>query len=125
MSRTSPSCWERGRPFIFCGNGDRAGLHRLAYNFKDEVIVYGSSYIGTQAIIKFLIAATFSPRGCRLSHRQRLSNTWVVENGRLNVSAAKIVSAATSTTLAEPVWAGVFQGFVFGSMDTVETVAEG
>jgi hypothetical protein len=30
-----------------------------------------------------------------------------------------------STTLAESVCSGVFQGFVFGSMDTVETAAEG
>ncbi|KJC49391.1 amidohydrolase [Bradyrhizobium sp. LTSP885] len=30
--------------FIFCGNGDSAGLHHPAYNFNDEAIVYGSSY---------------------------------------------------------------------------------
>ena len=30
-----------------------------------------------------------------------------------------------STTLAESICASVFQGFVFGSMDTVETAAEG
>jgi len=30
-----------------------------------------------------------------------------------------------STTLADSVCAGIFQEFVFGSMDTVETAAEG
>jgi amidohydrolase len=30
--------------FIFCGNGDSAGLHHPAYNFNDDAIVYGSSY---------------------------------------------------------------------------------
>ena len=30
--------------FIFCGNGDSAGLHHPAYNFDDEAIVYGTSY---------------------------------------------------------------------------------
>jgi amidohydrolase len=30
--------------FIFCGNGDTAGLHHPAYNFNDEAIVYGTSY---------------------------------------------------------------------------------
>ncbi|MEH2568424.1 M20 aminoacylase family protein [Bradyrhizobium sp. AZCC 2289] len=30
--------------FIFCGNGDTAGLHHPAYNFNDDAIVYGTSY---------------------------------------------------------------------------------
>jgi amidohydrolase len=30
--------------FIFCGNGDSAGLHHPAYNFDDDAIVYGTSY---------------------------------------------------------------------------------
>jgi len=30
--------------FIFCGNGDSAGLHHPAYNFNDEAIVFGTSY---------------------------------------------------------------------------------
>ena len=30
--------------FIFCGNGDSAGLHHPAYNFNDDAIVYGTSY---------------------------------------------------------------------------------
>jgi metal-dependent amidase/aminoacylase/carboxypeptidase family protein len=30
--------------FIFCGNGDTAGLHHPAYNFNDEAIVFGTSY---------------------------------------------------------------------------------
>jgi hippurate hydrolase len=30
--------------FIFCGNGDSAGLHHPSYNFNDEAIVYGTSY---------------------------------------------------------------------------------
>ena len=30
--------------FIFVGNGDSAGLHHPAYNFNDDVIVYGTSY---------------------------------------------------------------------------------
>ena len=30
--------------FIFCGNGDSAGLHHPAYDFNDEAIVYGTSY---------------------------------------------------------------------------------
>jgi amidohydrolase len=30
--------------FIFCGNGDSAGLHHPAYNFNDEAILYGTSY---------------------------------------------------------------------------------
>jgi transposase len=36
-----------------------------------------------------------------------------------------LMSPRPSTTLAESVCASVFQGFVFGSMDTVETAAEG
>jgi len=35
------------------------------------------------------------------------------------------LATRTSTTLAESICASVFQGFVFGSMDTVETAAEG
>ena len=30
--------------FIFCGNGDSAGLHHPAYNYSDEAIVFGTSY---------------------------------------------------------------------------------
>ncbi|RWQ13501.1 M20 aminoacylase family protein [Mesorhizobium sp.] len=30
--------------FVFCGNGDSAGLHHPAYNFNDEAIPYGTSY---------------------------------------------------------------------------------
>jgi amidohydrolase len=30
--------------FIFCGNGDSAGLHHPAYNFNDDAIVFGTSY---------------------------------------------------------------------------------
>jgi amidohydrolase len=30
--------------FVFCGNGDTAGLHHPAYNFNDDAIVYGTSY---------------------------------------------------------------------------------
>ena len=30
--------------FIFCGNGDTAGLHHPDYDFNDEAIVYGTSY---------------------------------------------------------------------------------
>ncbi len=30
--------------FIFCGNGDSAGLHHPAYNFNDAAIVHGTSY---------------------------------------------------------------------------------
>jgi hippurate hydrolase len=30
--------------FIFCGNGNSAGLHHPAYNFNDEAILYGTSY---------------------------------------------------------------------------------
>jgi amidohydrolase len=30
--------------FIFCGNGNSAGLHHPAYNFNDEAIVHGTSY---------------------------------------------------------------------------------
>jgi hippurate hydrolase len=30
--------------FIFCGNGDSAGLHHPAYNFNDDAILYGTSY---------------------------------------------------------------------------------
>jgi amidohydrolase len=30
--------------FIFCGNGDSAGLHHPAYDFNDEAIVHGTSY---------------------------------------------------------------------------------
>jgi hippurate hydrolase len=30
--------------FIFCGNGDSAGLHHPAYNFDDDAIVFGTSY---------------------------------------------------------------------------------
>jgi amidohydrolase len=35
---------ERPGAFIFCGNGDSAGLHHPAYNFDDEAIVFGTSY---------------------------------------------------------------------------------
>src|SRR6201996_7806303 len=35
---------KRPGAFIFCGNGDSAGLHHPAYNFDDEAIVYGASY---------------------------------------------------------------------------------
>jgi amidohydrolase len=35
---------QRPGAFIFCGNGDSAGLHHPAYNFNDEAIVYGTSY---------------------------------------------------------------------------------
>jgi hippurate hydrolase len=30
--------------FIFCGNGDSAGLHHPSYNFNDEAIAFGTSY---------------------------------------------------------------------------------
>jgi amidohydrolase len=30
--------------FIFCGNGNSAGLHHPAYNFNDDAIVFGTSY---------------------------------------------------------------------------------
>ncbi len=30
--------------FIFCGNGNTAGLHHPAYNFNDDAIVFGTSY---------------------------------------------------------------------------------
>jgi len=30
--------------FIFCGNGDSAGLHHPAYDFNDEAIVFGTYY---------------------------------------------------------------------------------
>src|SRR5581483_5088958 len=35
---------KRPGAFIFCGNGDSAGLHHPAYKFNDEAIVYGTSY---------------------------------------------------------------------------------
>jgi amidohydrolase len=35
---------QRPGAFIFCGNGNSAGLHHPAYNFNDEAIVYGTSY---------------------------------------------------------------------------------
>jgi amidohydrolase len=35
---------KRPGAFIFCGNGDSAGLHHPAYNFDDEAIVFGTSY---------------------------------------------------------------------------------
>src|SRR6202034_3699849 len=35
---------ERPGAFIFCGNGDSAGLHHPAYNFNDEAIPAGTSY---------------------------------------------------------------------------------
>ena len=35
---------QRPGAFIFCGNGDSAGLHHPAYNFNDDAIVYGTSY---------------------------------------------------------------------------------
>jgi amidohydrolase len=35
---------ERPGAFIFCGNGNSAGLHHPAYNFNDEAIVFGTSY---------------------------------------------------------------------------------
>src|SRR5438132_6050512 len=35
---------QRPGAFIFCGNGNSAGLHHPAYNFNDDAIVYGTSY---------------------------------------------------------------------------------
>ena len=35
---------QRPGAFIFCGNGDSAGLHHPAYDFNDEALVYGTSY---------------------------------------------------------------------------------
>ncbi len=35
---------QRRGAFIFCGNGNSAGLHHPAYNFNDDAIVYGTSY---------------------------------------------------------------------------------
>jgi amidohydrolase len=35
---------QRPGAFIFCGNGNSAGLHNPAYNFNDEAIVFGTSY---------------------------------------------------------------------------------
>jgi len=35
---------QRPGAFIFCGNGDTAGLHHPAYNFNDDAIVFGTSY---------------------------------------------------------------------------------
>src|SRR5258708_6190323 len=35
---------QRQGAFIFCGNGNSAGLHRPAYNFNDDAIVFGTSY---------------------------------------------------------------------------------
>jgi hippurate hydrolase len=35
---------ERPGAFIFCGNGDSAGLHHPAYDFNDEAIPLGVSY---------------------------------------------------------------------------------
>src|SRR5580692_9652937 len=35
---------ERPGAFIFCGNGNSAGLHHPAYNFNDDAIVFGTSY---------------------------------------------------------------------------------
>jgi hippurate hydrolase len=35
---------QRPGAFIFCGNGNTAGLHHPAYNFNDDAIVFGTSY---------------------------------------------------------------------------------
>jgi hippurate hydrolase len=35
---------QRPGAFIFCGNGNSAGLHHPAYNFNDDAIVFGTSY---------------------------------------------------------------------------------
>jgi amidohydrolase len=35
---------QRPGAFIFCGNGNSAGLHHPAYNFDDNAIVFGTSY---------------------------------------------------------------------------------
>jgi hippurate hydrolase len=35
---------KRPGAFIFCGNGNSAGLHHPAYNFNDDAIVFGTSY---------------------------------------------------------------------------------
>ena len=42
--RRQPHPEARPGAFIFCGNGDSAGLHHPAYNFNDDAIVFGSSY---------------------------------------------------------------------------------
>ena len=35
---------QRPGAFIYCGNGNSAGLHHPAYNFDDDAIVHGTSY---------------------------------------------------------------------------------
>ncbi|MET4072233.1 amidohydrolase [Bradyrhizobium sp. S3.2.6] len=35
---------ERPGAFIWCGNGDSAGLHHPAFDFNDEAILYGTSF---------------------------------------------------------------------------------
>ncbi|MHC2432685.1 M20 aminoacylase family protein [Bradyrhizobium sp. USDA 4451] len=35
---------ERPGAFIYCGNGDSAGLHHPAYDFNDDAILYGTSF---------------------------------------------------------------------------------
>src|ERR1044072_1801705 len=44
---------------------------------------------------------------------------------RLHLAGRPQMSTHPNTTLAEAICAIVFQGFVFGSTDTVETAAEG
>ncbi len=36
---------ERPGAFIFIGNGDTAGLHNPSYDFNDEALAYGISYL--------------------------------------------------------------------------------
>ncbi|MGV7219440.1 hypothetical protein [Bradyrhizobium sp. UFLA05-112] len=46
-------------------------------------------------------------------------------DGAFVASRQRFMATRPITTLAESVCASVFQGFFFGSMDTVETAAEG
>jgi len=48
---------ERPGAFIFLGNGDSAGLHNPAYDFNDEAIPVGSSYLAK------LVEAASAPAG--------------------------------------------------------------
>ena len=57
--------------FIFCGNGDSAGLHHPAYNFNDEAIVFGTSY-WIKLVENTLAAAERRPHPSRRGERPLL-----------------------------------------------------
>ncbi|MBB4264274.1 hypothetical protein GGD64_008347 [Bradyrhizobium sp. CIR3A] len=92
-----------------CNRNDPICFSPYLYRARKQIEATGSSnVVGSQR------ATTGSPPTSLPSCNSRQSGYGCV-----------FMSPRPSTTLAESICAGVFHGFVFGSMDTVETAAEG